>query len=381
MIYLDYNATSPLRSECLEVMLPYLSDHFGNPSSMHLAGQRARQALDLARHQVAALINAQPSEIIFTSGGTEANNLALIGSSLTTESPTIAISRIEHPAVLKPVDYLVAQHRATRIDVPVDTQGIVDLAKLEESLARGPTLLSIMWANNEIGSIQPIAEIVRLAQTHRVPFHSDAVQAAGRLLIDVKAIPIDLLSLAAHKLGGPKGVGALYLRHGRPIRPIHHGGSHERLRRAGTENIPGIVGFGAACAAISKSMTPETTRVEALRNRLEAEITRTLPESLIFASRAPRLPNTLNAGFPGCDAESILMALDLQDIAVSSGAACSSGNLSVSHVLSAMGVPRDVARSSIRFSLGFTTTAADIDRTVQVLTESIDKIRRIKRGD
>ena len=353
--YLDYNATAPLRPAVVEAMAEALG-RVGNPSSVHHAGRAARRALEQARAAVAALVGAAPEAVVFTSGGTEANNQA-VGSA---GGPSL-ISAIEHDSVL------VAAPDAVRL--PVDGAGRVDLVQLEERLAAlRPALVSVMLANNETGVIQPVAEIARLARRSGARVHCDAVQAAGKLPIELGALGVDLLSLSAHKLGGPQGVGALIL--GEDVRPaaLLRGGGQERRLRPGTENLPGIVGF--ACAAELALADHELApRVAALRDRLEAEIQALVPAAPVYGREAPRLPNTSCLGMPGVSNQTQLMAFDLEGIAVSTGSACSSGKVGPSHVLAAMGVPQEAAASAIRISLGWASSEEDVDRLIAVWAE------------
>lgn len=351
-IYLDWNATAPLRPEARAAMVDAL-DLAGNPSSVHGPGRQARAAMDRARASVASLVHVKPSQVVFTSGGTEADVLALTG----TGRRRILISAIEHDAV----------RRAAPADagiIPVGPDGVIDLAALERMLeeAAEPALLSIMAANNETGVIQPIEDIARIAQAHGALFHCDAVQWAGRLPLDMTGLGIDLLTLSAHKIGGPKGVGALVLREGLGIAPLILGGGQESRRRGGTENLPGIVGFGAAAEAAARRMAAEAASMTALRQRLEDGIRAQVPGAVIFGADARRLPNTVQIGHPGLKAETVVMAMDLAGIAISAGSACSSGKVERSAVLDAMGVDPSLAESAIRISLGWTTTAEEIDR-------------------
>ena len=328
-------------------------DLAGNPSSVHGPGRQARAAMDRARASVASLVHVKPSQVVFTSGGTEADALALTG----TGRRRILISAIEHDAV----------RRAAPADagiIPVGPDGVIDLAALERMLeeAAEPALLSIMAANNETGAIQPIEDIARIAQAHGALFHCDAVQWAGRLPLDMTGLGIDLLTLSAHKIGGPKGVGALVLRDGLGIAPLILGGGQESRRRGGTENLPGIVGLGAAAEAAARRMAAEAASMTALRQRLEDGIRAQVPGAVIFGADARRLPNTVQIGHPGLKAETVVMAMDLAGIAISAGSACSSGKVERSAVLDAMGVDPSLAESAIRISLGWTTTAEEIDR-------------------
>ena len=346
--YLDHNATSPLRPVAFDAMVEALRT-VGNPSSVHGAGRGARARIEAARRQVAALVNAAPAEIVFTSGGTEANNLALTGSG----RKRVLVSAVEHDSVLKAVAHAEI--------IPVDRNGVVDLAALERLLASSsePAIVSVMFANNETGVLQPVAEIVRLAHAAGSLVHCDAVQGAGKAPIDTRALGVDYLSLSAHKLGGPTGVGALVVRAGAPLAADRRGGGQESYRRAGTENVAGIVGFGAAAADAAKGLD-----VRSLRDRLESELFKVAPDATIFGAAAPRLPNTVCISMPGVAAETQVMALDLAGIAVSSGSACSSGKVGRSAVLAAMGVEPSVADTALRISFGWNTESGDIERLI-----------------
>ncbi len=355
-VYLDYNATAPLRPEAAAALEAALRET-GNPSSIHGFGRRARRRVEDAREAVAALVGGGPAGVIFTSGGSEANNLALTGL----PAGRILVSEVEHDSVLRTAP------EARRL--PVDSQGRIDLDALGEALAEddgaaGPVLVSVMLANNETGVIQPVAEIAALARARGALVHCDAVQAAGRLEIDLEALGVAALSLSAHKLGGPQGAGALVLAEGISVAPLIRGGGQERRRRAGTENVPAIAGFGAAAAAVLDAPKPDP-ELAGLRDGLEARLRALAPELVIFGAEAPRLANTSCFALPGLSAETQLLALDLAGIAVSSGAACSSGKVEPSHVLGAMGVGAETAASAIRVSLGWATTAADLERFIE----------------
>ena len=350
--YLDWNATAPLRAEVAAAMAEALA-RTGNPSSVHRWGRAARQAIGRARGQVAALVGAAPAEVIFTSGGTEANHLALLGM----RERRVLISAIEHDSVREAVP------EATLI--PVTSAGVVDLAALEALLAaeRRPALVSIMLANNETGAIQPVAEAAAIARTREALVHCDAIQGAGKLPVDFRALGVDLMSISAHKLGGPQGVGALVAREGVALTALQRGGGQERGRRAGTENGPGIVGFGVAAELAAREKL-SSAAIAKLRDRAETALTAVAPDAPVFAKESPRLPNTLSIGMPGVPASTQVMALDLAGVMVSSGAACSSGKVRRSHVLSAMGASREETESAIRVSLGWSTTPAEVERLV-----------------
>ncbi len=350
--YLDWNATAPLRREARAAMVAAL-DVVGNPSSPHAEGRRARALIEDAREQVAAFVGAKPAEVVFTSGGTEANNAVLAGG-----WRAVLVAGIEHDSVLAPARNCGAQ----LMDVPVGSDGVVvrdRLAELMSQTREGQTLVSLQMANNETGVLQPVADVAREAREHGLAVHTDAVQAAGRVPIDMRALGIDYLTLSAHKLGGPKGVGALVIREGASLPAFIAGGGQERRRRAGTENVAAIAGFGAAADA-ARSGLAEMERVRALRDQLENQVRAITPEAVVIAAEAPRLPNTTSLALPGASAETLVIALDLKSIAVSAGAACSSGKVGASHVLAAMGLEPRIARAAIRISLGCTSTERDV---------------------
>ena len=377
-IYLDYNSTTPVDRAVLDAMLPYFADNFGNASSIHSSGQRGRSAVDAARDSVAALIGAKTAEIVFTSGGTEADNLALFGSLAASNhsGKHIITTAIEHHAVLNAAQALEKQG----IDVtyvPVGASGIVDPQDVRRALRPETILVSVMHANNELGTIQPIEEIGRIAAEADVYFHCDAVQSAGKMPLDVNRLGVDLLSISAHKIYGPKGVGALYVRAGTPLEPQFHGGHHERDRRPGTENVPGIVGFGKAAELARVRLATDSARIESLRDRLEEMLLNSLASVRVNGDRSRRVPNTTNLAFTAAGGEALVIALDLQGVACATGAACSSGAVEPSHVLLAIGLSPDEARSSLRFSLGRTTTAAEIDRAADIIPPAVERLRAL----
>ena len=379
-IYLDHNATTPVAPAVVERMMAALRDDFGNPSSVHHFGQRAKAALDEARSQVAALVGADPSEIVFTSGGTESDNFAIRGAAEALE-PTgrrhLIASAIEHEAVLNTLRALA--RRGWRVTLlPVDQSGIVTPDSLRAALTDDTALVSVMHANNEIGTIQPVAALAALARERGALFHTDAVQSAGKLPVQVKSLGVDLLSLSAHKFYGPKGAGAIWIRRGVRLLPLVTGGKHERSRRAGTENVAGALGLGAAADLARTKMTTEAERLAALRDRLEKGIIQSVTGTVVNGSGA-RVPNTTNVSFDRVEAESLLIALDLEGVAVSTGSACSSGTLEPSHVLKAMGFPAHRTQNSIRFSLGAANTEAEIDHVVSVLPRLVEKLRSLTR--
>jgi cysteine desulfurase len=380
-VYFDYNATTPLAPEVLDSVIAATRDQFGNASSVHHFGQRAKALLDDARSAVAALIHADPSEIVYTSGGTESDNFAIRGAAEALEPggrKHLVASAIEHEAVLNTLKAL-ARHGWRTTLVPVDPSGIVQPDRLREAMAKDTALVSVMQANNEIGTIQPIAELAAIAHEYGALMHTDAVQAVGKIPVDTRALAVDLLSLSAHKFNGPKGAGALWIKRGTRMRPILTGGKHERSRRAGTENVPAIAGMGVAAALAIDKLAAEAARVGALRDRLEDGILRAVPGTAVNGARTARVPNTTNIGFDRVEAESLLIALDLEGIAVSTGSACSSGTLEPSHVLRAMGLPTHRTQNSLRFSLGLFSTDEEVDRVVAVLPGLVEKLRSLTR--
>jgi cysteine desulfurase len=373
-IYLDHNASSPLRPVVFEAMRPFYQGAPGNASGVHEEGRRARTAVDRARGQVASLIGAQPDEIVFTGGGTEANNLAIFGV-VAANPGAIVTSAVEHKSVLD----AAARQREAGGGVhllPADGIGRVRSEALPELLGPGTSLVSVMTASNEVGTIQPVAEIAAAARARGVLVHSDAVQAAGRIPLDVDALGVDLLSLSAHKLGGPQGVGALYVRRGVALAPRSAGGPQERNRRAGTENVPGIVGFGAACEAVLGTLSLEAMRQDDLRQLLLDGIRSRCEGVTVNGDPARRLPNTLNLCFEGADAGALEIDLDLAGVAVSRGSACVGGEPEGSHVLRAMGLSPRRIRSALRLSLGYDTTREDVTRAAKILAEVVDAQRR-----
>ena len=378
-IYFDHNATTPVDPAVLEVVMRTMRDEFGNPSSVHHFGQRAKAILDDARSAVAALLGGEPSEVVFTSGGTEADNFALRGVAEALE-PTgrrhLIASSIEHEAVLVTLKALA--RRGWRVThLPVDASGIVAPDALREAITDDTGIVSVMHANNEIGTIQPVAELARIAHERGAVFHTDAVQSAAKIPVDVRALGVDLAAISAHKFYGPKGVGALWIRRGTRVAAIMSGGKHERNRRAGTENVAGIAGLGAAAALGMKKLASESARLRTLRDRLETAVLASIPGTAINGARDQRVPNTTNISFEGIEAESLLIALDLEGIAVSTGSACSSGTLEPSHVLRAMGLATHRTQNSIRISLGATNTDADVDTLLAKLPQVVSKLRMV----
>jgi len=374
-VYLDNNATSPLLPEVLEAMRPYYAERFGNASSIHQQGQHARAAVESARESVAALLNCRPAEIVFTSGGTEADNLAIFG--IAAAGDHIITSTIEHHAVLNACHQL--ERNGVEVTfVPVDGSGRVDPADVKRALRANTKLISIMMANNETGVAQPVVEIGRIAAEADVYFHTDAVQAAGKLPVDVAEIGCDLLSISGHKMHAPQGIGALYVRKGTLIKPMLFGGSHERQRRAGTENVPAIVGFGkAAEIAVAGIENGEVARLEGLRDHLQQTVLSEVDECVINGGDVSRVPTTTNIRFGHIEGEALVIALDLKGLSVSTGAACSSGTIEPSHVLTAMGLSPAQARGSIRFSLGKQNTQQDIEFAISMVPETVARLREL----
>jgi cysteine desulfurase len=380
--YFDYNATTPVDPAVLDAMLPFLAENFGNASSIHSSGQRARAAVDRARESVATLLGAKPSEVVFTSGGTEADNLAIFGlvSALAANSARprahVITTTIEHHAILTSCQALARQGIEVTF-VPVGGNGVVDPGDIRRALLPETILISVMHTNNELGTIQPVEEIGRIAAEADVYFHCDAVQSAGKLPLDVNRLGVDLLSISAHKIYGPKGTGALYVRSGTPLAPQFHGGRHERDRRPGTENVPGIVGLGKAAELAIANLASEARHIAALRDRLERAILESVPSVRVNGHSERRVANTTNLSFAAAGGEAMLIALDLLGVECSTGAACSSGAVEPSHVLLAIGLSPDEARSSLRFSLGRQTTAEEIDHAIATIPEVVARLRAL----
>lgn len=377
-IYLDHNATTPLDPRVLEAMVSVLREGFGNASSLHWFGQRARAAVDEARGEVAALVGGTPAEVVFTGSGTEADNLALRGVAAASREPRrkILYSAVEHHAVVHTARAL-AEEGVPVEAVRVTAGGMLDLDDLRAKLDERTALVAVMHANNETGLVQPVAEVVHLAHERGAMVHSDAVQAAGKLRLDVRALGVDLLALSAHKIYGPQGVGALYVRRGTRMKALLRGGAQERNRRAGTENVAGIVGLGRAAALAARDLAAEASRLAALRDRLESRLL-----AVAGARRngdGPRVPNTANVSFERTEAESLLLALDLQGLAVSTGAACAAGAMEPSHVLRAMGLPPERVQGSVRFSLGRSTTEEQVDRAAELVAAAVARQRESAR--
>ena len=374
-VYLDNNATTPVLPEVLDAMRPYFGEHFGNASSIHHHGQETRGAVERARESVAALLGCRPAEVVFTSGGTEADNLAIFG--LARPGDHVITSTIEHHAVLNSCKQL--QERGAEVTfLPVDGGGLVNPDDVRRALRPNTRLVTIMYANNETGVIQPVSEFGKICAEADVYFHTDAVQAASKIPIDVKTIGCDLLSISGHKFHAPQGIGALYVRKGTKLEALFYGGSHERSRRAGTENVPGIVGLGKAAELAMKAFAAGEDRVmAALRDLLQTAILKEVDAAGVNGDGAPRVPNTTNIYFDYIEGEALVIALDLKGLSVSTGAACSSGAIEPSHVLTAMGIRPDRARASIRFSLGKQNTAEDVEFAVQLVPAAVDRLREL----
>ncbi|RJP19166.1 MAG: cysteine desulfurase NifS [Candidatus Abyssobacteria bacterium SURF_5] len=377
-IYLDHNATAPINPDVLKAMLPFFDQYFGNPSSVHSFGREANEAVTKAREQVATLIGVEPAQIVFTSGGTESDNFAIKGIAYANErkGKHIITSQIEHPAVLSTCKFL--EKRGFEVTyLKVDKYGKVDLDQLRDSIRDDTTLISIMHGNNEIGTIQDIDQIGKIAAEKGIYYHTDAVQTCGKIPVDVSTSNVTLLSMSGHKIYGPKGVGALFIKKGTRILPQQHGGHHESNRRAGTENVPGIVGLGKACQLAQKSMTGNYRKLVDLRDRLQNELSARIEDTIVNGHPTDRLPNTLNMCFRYVEGESMIMMLDMKGVAVSSGSACTSGSLDPSHVLLAIGLSHEIAHGSLRFSLGVENTREDIDYVAEVLPEIVQRLRKM----
>jgi len=376
--YFDHNATTPVSPAVLEVLVPALLEVYGNASSIHRDGQAARQKLELARRQLAAFLACDAKEIVFTSGGTEADNLAIFG--MVRPHPAsqkhVITTAIEHPAVLNTCRQLEREGVAVTY-VRAGSDGLIDPAGIRHALRPETVLISVMHANNELGTIQPLAEISSIAREAEIALHSDGVQAAGKIPIDTGSLGVDLYSLSGHKLYAPKGIGALYVRQSTKLQPIQYGGRHERERRPGTENVPGAIALGQAASLAREKLATESDRLSALRDRLEQGILDRVPDTGINAGRSPRTPNTTNIYFDGLEGEALVISLDLKGFAVSSGSACSSGAVEPSHVLLSIGLSRERARASLRFSLGASNTADQVDALIDAVAESTAQLRKL----
>jgi cysteine desulfurase len=380
-VYLDHAATTAVDPRVVEAMLPYWTQQYGNASSIYKLGREAHHALDQARQTVAGILNCTPNEVIFTSCGTESDNLALRGVAFERRRRAnknhIITSPVEHHAIGHTVEQLEKHFGFEVTYVPVDRYGMVDPAAVEQAIRPETAIISIMYANNEVGTIQPIADIGKIARTHRIPFHTDAVQAGGALSLDVKKLNVDLMSLSAHKFYGPKGVGVLYARRGAPFLPMQTGGGHERGRRAGTENVPYIVGLATALELAYEELDTANLRIQQLRDRLIAGVLERIPDSQLSGHPTQRLPNNASFLLSYIEGESILLNLDLMGVAASSGSACTSGSLEPSHVLMAMGFSHEVAHGSLRLSLGKENTANDVDYVLEILPGIVEKLRKM----
>jgi cysteine desulfurase len=381
-IYLDHNATTAPAEAVVEAMTRALRDLAGNASSVHSFGQQAKSAIDLARGSVATLIGGEPSEVVFTAGGTEADNLAIRGAAEALEATgrrELVVSGIEHEAVLQ-TSRALARRGWTVTTLPVDASGVISLDAVRETVSDRTALVSVMHANNEVGTLQPVSAITEIAHERGALVHTDAVQSAGKVPLSARALGVDLLTISAHKFYGPKGVGALWIRRGVRLTAQMTGGRQERNRRAGTENVPALVGMGVAATLAVQALDTYNARTGALRDRLESGVLRDVPQTAVNGARDARVPNTSNLSFDRVEAESLLIALDLEGVAVSTGSACSSGTLEPSHVLKAMGLGSARAQSSLRFSLGTANTEAEIDRVVSVLPHLVQKLRSLTRA-
>ena len=376
LVYLDHNASTPVHPEVLEAMLPYFSERFGNASSVHGFGREAREGLDVAREQIARFLRVSKDEIVFTSGGTESDNLGIKGIAAARRSGHIITSQIEHHAVLRTCETLETQGFAVT-DLPVDEYGMVRPEEVEKAIRPDTIVVSLMHANSEVGTLQPMSEIGRITRAHGIPLHVDAVQTFGKVPIDLDAFGIDLLSFSGHKIYGPKGVAGLYIRKGTKMTAVQHGGDHERRRRAGTENVAGLVGFGKAVEIRGREMADEAVRLAGLRDRLWEGISSQIDEVRLNGHPTLRLPGTCNMCFRNIESESIVLGLDLKGIATSAGSACTSGSVEPSYVLVAMGLPLDWAMGSVRCSLGRGTTVEDIDYVIEAAVPLIQKLRAL----
>jgi len=375
-VYLDHNASTPVHPDVLAAMLPYFSERFGNASSIHGFGREARDGIDAARETIAGLLRVTPEEIVFTSGGTESDNLAVKGVAGARPGGHVVTTQVEHHAVLRTCQALEqAGHAVTYL--PVDGEGLVDPDDVRRALRPDTVLISIQTANSETGTMMPIDEIGRIAVERGIPLHVDAVQTFGKLPVSLHEPGIALMSMSSHKIYGPKGIGALYIRKGTRMVSVQHGGDHERRRRAGTENVPAIVGFGKAVELRARHMVEEAGRVSALRDRLWEGVRRAVPDVRLNGHPTRRLPGTLNMSFRGLEAESLILGLDLKGIGVSAGSACTSGSLEPSYVITAMGVPTDWALGAVRSSLGAGTSVEDIDYVLDVLPAAVQRIRAL----
>ena len=378
-VYLDNAATTPVKKEVLDAMIPYFTNNYGNPSSIHFFGREVRKPVDEAREKVAKLLGAASNEIYFTAGGSESDNWAIKGAAfkLMNKGKHIITTKIEHHAVLHTCEYLEKEHGFQITYLDVNKDGLVDLDNFKNNLREDTILVSIMFANNEIGTIQPIREIGQICKDKGIVFHTDAVQAVGNIKIDVKELNIDMLSLSAHKIYGPKGIGALYIKNGVKLDNLIHGGAQERKKRAGTENVPGIIGLGKACEIANDNLESHISKLTNLRERLMNGILNEIPHTIVTGSRESRLPGTASCCFKFIEGEALLLSLDLVGIAGSSGSACTSGSLDPSHVLMALGLTHEIAHGSLRLSLSDFTTEEEIDYVIEKLPPIIDRLRKM----
>lgn len=376
-IYLDHAATTPVRPEVLEAMVPFFGPRFGNPSSTHRWGRDARTALDEARERVAHCLGARPDEICFTSGGTEADNIAVLGAWRALKSSgrrAVVSSPVEHKAVLGAVHQAAKEGAEERL-VAMRDIGTVDVSSFKQLVRDDTAIATVMWVNNEIGTIQPIDELARHAKSVGALFHTDAVQAFGNVAIDAAAVPFDVLTISGHKIGAPKGIGAVFIRRGLVIEPLFHGGTQDRGRRPGTENVAAVIGLARAAELAVAEREAHCQKLEKLRDRLEAGIVASVPDVVVHGRGGPRAPHIVNVSIPGTDSESLLMALDLRGVGCSAGSACQSGSVSPSHVLSAIGVANDLASAALRMSVGVLTTEAAVDRVIEIFPALVAKVR------
>lgn len=377
-VYMDYSATTPVKKEVLDEMIPYFSELYGNPSSLYSIGEKSKMAVEKARGQVAELINADPKEVFFTAGGSESDNWALEGvcDALKDKGNHIITTKVEHHAILHTAEYL-EKHGIDVTYVGIGPDGRVDPAEIEAAITDKTVLISVMFVNNEIGTVQPVREIAEIAKKHDIIFHTDAVQALGNVEIDVKDLGIDLMSMSSHKIYGPKGIGAMYIRKGVKISNLIHGGAQEMKRRAGTENLPGIVGFGKAAELAKNNLAEHISRISELRNYFIDQVKANIPHVIVNGTMEHRHPGNANITFEYVEGESMLLLLDMNGIAVSTGSACSSKSLTPSHVLTALGVPVENIHGTLRFTVGEFTTKEDIDYVVEKLTEIVAKLRKL----
>jgi len=378
-IYLDHNATTPVRKEVLGAMMPYFSEEYGNASSVYSMGHKARQAVDEAREAIGNSIGTEATDIIFTSGGTESNNFAIKGIAMANlnKGRHIITSSTEHPAILAPCRFVEKELGLDVTYLPVDKHGVVDIGNLKDAIRKDTVLISIMFANNETGTIQPVKEIARIAKENNIYFHTDAVQAFGKMQIDVEDLGIDLCSFSGHKLYGPKGIGALYIRKGVKIAAFQHGGHQERNKRAGTENVPGIIGFAKAVEIAMRDMEKNNAYLKKLTKKMWEGFSKKLNEIYLNGHPENRLSNTLNISFRYIEGESMVLNFDMKGIYASTGSACTSGSLEPSHVLTAMGIPPEISQGSVRFSFGYENTEEDVDFCLAEIPPIIEKLRKM----